>query len=263
LQDFCYERGLPVERWQAITRDVDGKHILSQVTRRIETRFEALAASTFRRNTAFIWTVSSIGWLLPTVLVVFALLNLLRQFIGAPLAGLFGEDNAVGRYLTGLPPGMDILWDFLALLVLSYLLLHMLTGAVLSGRNVFARSSIARQSLDETLRQTVEGWVKGYRADIEADLADLREALAVVRLAVAGTIVRQSHLAAPQPQDAAARAEEPVAPAAEIAAPQETLALQPAEPVKPAPVEEHEPIAGQEQLSPAEMLRRSMQPRTK
>ncbi len=47
IQDHCYTAGLPVEHWQVITADVDGRQSLTDLTRRIEARFEAAAASAF------------------------------------------------------------------------------------------------------------------------------------------------------------------------------------------------------------------------
>lgn len=248
LQDYCFQNGLPVERWQAVTSDIDGRQILGEITRRIESRFESLAAKAFRQNTALIWLVSFIAWVLPVALVVFAFLNLAKQFIGGPLAGLFGQDHPIGRFFAGAPVGSSVLWDFVTLIILSYLLLHMLTGAVLSSRSLFARSSIARQSLDETLTRIVEKWTTIYASDLEADIADFQEPLAVLQRAADGTIVRPNQWTSK--------------PLPEADSPAATFASTPGTPGtphnSPSPARSDEP-----QISPAELLRRSMQPKTK
>lgn len=252
LQDYCFQKGLPVERWQAITADIDGRRLLEEVTRRIESRFESLAVKAFRRNTLFIWTVSFLGWALPAGLVIFALVNLLRQFVGAPLAAMLGDDTTMGRFFADRPAGTEILWNVVTLVVLSYLLLHMLSSAVLSGRNFFARSSIARQSLDETLERTVAGWLTSYRKDLEGDLADMGEPLVTLQHAVEGTIIRPSQVSIRQvygpPQQTALPGELGLPLPAENA-------NKPLRPDAPETTRLDEP-----QASPAELLRRSMQP---
>ena len=172
LQTLCFEKGLPVERWRTITSGIDGEEILAVVARGIEDRFEALAASAYRRGQVFPWLISFVAWLMPAGLVVFAAYNLVRQFT------------------EGHSEGLNVLWDFLGMLVLSYLLLHIVTGAASSGRGLLPRKGVAAETLDDVLRRTLNGWVKVYRDDLEADVADLREPLAVLRGAAEGMIVR-------------------------------------------------------------------------
>ncbi len=200
--------------------------------------------------------MSIIGWLLPAALVVFAFLDLLREFFAGPLAGIAGDNATLNRFLATPPAGASILWNFVALLILSYLLLHMLTGAVLASRAVFARSTIARQSLDQTITDTIARWLKTYRSEVETDLASFREPLQVLQSAADGSIIRPSreidaaHPGVPATSSADGPAEQPPAGLAAAAPPQGSPSPRPSESDR----------SDQPQASPAELLRRSMQP---
>ncbi len=230
LQTLCFDAHLPVERWRAITSTIDGPAVLATASRAVEDRFEALAAGAYRHGRVFPWLISFIAWLMPAGLVIFAAYNLVRQFV------------------EGRPAGLDVVWDLLAMLVLSYLVLHMLTGALMSGRGILPRRSIAAQALTDTLQRTYETWTATYRADLEADIADLREPLHLLRQAAEGTILPDLPAADTSPPAGLAATTPTAAPAQD----------QDVTPATSATDTESSPES-QEALSPAELLRKSMQ----
>ena len=237
LQTLCFEKGLPVERWRTITGGIDGSQVLTTVARGIEDRFEAMAAAAYRRGQALPWLISFIAWLMPAGLIVFAAYNLVRQFTEGRSAGL------------------NVLWDFVGMLIVSYLLLHMLAGALSSGRGLLPRRGVAAQTLDEVLHRTLSDWVKTYRDDVEADMADLREPLVILRQAAEGTIVRAGLPPARPARTESAGETAPV----ETAAPEQTADDSHKDPPPPPAPSPASPDA-KEPLSAADLLRQSMQP---
>lgn len=237
LQTTCFESGLPVERWRAITSDIDGSQFLTSVARDVEARFEALAAAAYSRGRALPWLISFIAWLMPAGLVIFTAYTFVTQ------------------YVEGRSGGMNLVWDLVAMLILSYLLLHILTGLLMSGRGILPQRSISRQALDEAVRGTVDAWVKAYRSDVEADIADLREPLALLRDAAQGRIVRTAlpAPAATEPQESASSQATP----AQLPTPAELPADTACEQPSAAPSRSQAPV------SAAELLRQSMQTRRK
>ncbi len=251
LQTFCFEKGLPVERWRAITGEVEGSRTLTAVAREIEQQFEALAATAYRRGAVFPWLVSFIAWLMPAALIVLGVYMLTRQLI------------------EGRPAPVDLLWDLLALMILAYLLLHIIVSATSSGRGLLPRKSISARALEDHLQRMMAGWVDSYRGDLQADIAGLREPLAVLRDAAEGTIVRAGLGATKAKQapgavvseqaaasDEADAAREQAQPQEEVAAPPSAAAPDEAEP-SPEQETPRKPATGR-QLSAAELLRRSM-----
>jgi GTPase Era involved in 16S rRNA processing len=233
LQTFCFENGLPVERWRQISGGIDGRQLLALVSHAIEERFETLAAAAYRRGQVLPWTISFIAWLLPAGLVVFAIYHFIGQFI----------DGHSG--------GLNVLWDSVTMLVLSYLLLHMLAGAVRPGRGLLPRKGVATGTLEEVLQRTLDAWVKQYCADVETDIADLREPLSLLRRAATGTILRAVTLpAALQVPGQGADQAAVVPPALEDVRPIPPAAATP-------PAEDH---PATKPASLAELLRNAMQP---
>ena len=167
LQDFLYKRGLPVERWRAVTSTGDTSKLLGEVAAEIEARFDVTAAQVTPWRRWVISGASTLGGIIPALFI---------------LAGLFvmGRDVVTGRNA-----GPGLLWDLAIMVGLFFLALQGVVGASLPGGTRWHGIGVGPALVRKVFRRIVEGWIATYQADLTADLADLREPLAVLQAAVA------------------------------------------------------------------------------
>jgi energy-coupling factor transporter ATP-binding protein EcfA2 len=156
LQSLLYARGLPIDRWRAVTGHADGDRLMVEVAAALEARVEAAAAAAAGGGGAVVWALSTVGRLVPAAFI---------------LIGLYvtGRDLLAGDYL-----GLPLLGHLLAMLVLTFLALQGLASLFLPAGRRWHGPDIGRQAICEVLTRTVTGWISAYRSDLEADLADLR-----------------------------------------------------------------------------------------
>jgi energy-coupling factor transporter ATP-binding protein EcfA2 len=157
LQDTIFARGLPVERWRAVSQGTDGARLVNELASEIEAHFEITSAHLSRARRTVVWTVSALGGLVPSAFVLIGLFVMTR-------------DVLEGNY-----SGLSLLWHLLAMMVLFFLALQGLVGAVLPGGSHWLGQGMGPQALHKVLSRTFDGWVTAYRADVETDLANLRE----------------------------------------------------------------------------------------
>jgi hypothetical protein len=180
IQDAIYKLGLPVDPWRKITAGADGARLVSEVAAEVEAYFEVTSAHLSRGRQAVVWTVSALGAFVPSLFV---------------LIGLFVMTRDV---LTGNYAGLALLWHLLAMMALFFLALQGVVGAALPGGTRWLGQGVGPQAVHKVLSRTFQGWVTAYRAEIEADLADLREPVAALASAVGpgdgdGTPSESSH----------------------------------------------------------------------
>ncbi len=279
LQDACFAAGLPVGRWSSITTSATGSRLLAEVAREIEGRFDALTAARSGRRGIVTWAASVVGALIPMALAAYALYVLLGNL-------------AVNR----IQGGFEILGMMVALTILAYILLHGLVGLALSAGRSISTREVGPQAVREVWRRTLRGWVLSYRSDLESDLSDLHEPVAILRSSVEVSGPPAIRPPAPLPPArplAPLPPARPLAPAAVTNAPapapapsakprpaveQPPAAARPEPPLPPPPPPVHdrpprttppqspspsttEPVPQTPTLSPAEVLRQAMKQR--
>jgi hypothetical protein len=180
LQDLCFARHLPVDRWGAIAAEANAAALLTQAAAEIEARYEASASAMFGKSKPLIWGVSLLGSGIPAFLVAFGLIQLLRSVFGGPYTGF------------------DILGQTLALWFFSYVVLHGLVALILAGGEAFTMRGIGAQTIHDLVKRMLEGWVAAYRAEVEADLSNLREPLETLQAVIRGTPVNRLRSAVSQ-----------------------------------------------------------------
>jgi energy-coupling factor transporter ATP-binding protein EcfA2 len=168
LQDLLYARGLPVERWRAITEQVSAHRLLAEIAAEIEAHFDVASAQITSWRQGIVAAASWLGGLVPSALVVVGLVVMSR-------------DVVTGNY-----GGFLLLWHLLAMVVLFFLSLQGIVGAALPGGTRWLGPSVGPQSVRKVLRRSVHGWLDTYRADLESDVSDLRMPLVVLQEAVSG-----------------------------------------------------------------------------
>jgi energy-coupling factor transporter ATP-binding protein EcfA2 len=168
LQDLLYARGLPVERWRAITEQVSAHRLLAEIAAEIEAHFDVASARITSWRQGVVAAASWLGGLIPSALVVVGLVVMSR-------------DVVTGNYV-----GFPLLWHLLAMVVLFFLALQGIVGAALPGGTRWLGPSVGPQSVRKVLMRSVHGWLDAYRADLESDVSDLRMPLVVLQEAVSG-----------------------------------------------------------------------------
>jgi hypothetical protein len=166
LQDLLYARGFPVDRWRTLTATVAGAPLVSEVAAEMESRLQTLVATYAERGRAVIWLANALGALVPAVFVLIGL-------------SVMSRDLLVGKYI-----GLPLLGHFLAMGMLFFLALQGIVSVLLPTVRRRARG-LGRQAVQAVVMRTLQGWIDTYRAELEADLTDLREPLAVLQAAIA------------------------------------------------------------------------------
>jgi predicted GTPase len=166
LQRLLYARGLPIDRWRALTMQADGSRLMADIAALLEAHFEAAAAASAGRGGAVVWMISSLGRLVPAAFVLIGLY-------------VMGRDLLAGAYL-----GLPLLGHLFAMLTLTFLALQGVASLFLPSGRRWLGPEIGRQAVCEVLTRTVIGWISAYRTDLEADLADLRAPLAALQSAL-------------------------------------------------------------------------------
>ncbi|HSF31290.1 MAG TPA: GTPase domain-containing protein [Candidatus Tectomicrobia bacterium] len=166
LQNLLYARQLPVERWRMLTVQTDGARLMAEVAAALEARFEAAAVVSAHRRGVIVWLASALGSVVPTA------------FVGIGLYTM-GRDLLAGNYI-----GLPLLGHLLAMLILAFLVLQGFVGAFLPSERRWLGPEVGHQVIRQVLTQTMGGWIGAYRADLEADLADLHEPLAALEAAM-------------------------------------------------------------------------------
>ncbi|HEX8199807.1 MAG TPA: GTPase domain-containing protein, partial [Isosphaeraceae bacterium] len=167
LQDLVYARDLPVAAWRRLTGAIDASRLLTEVAAEVEAQFAVTAARVTGWRQSVVAVASTLGGLVPAALVLVGLVVMTR-------------DVFVGNYV-----GFPLLWHLLAMVILFFLALQGVVGAVLPGGSRWLSPGFGPRAVGPVLARTLAGWVASYRAELEADLADLREPLAVLQAAAA------------------------------------------------------------------------------
>jgi hypothetical protein len=178
LQTLLYTRGLPIDHWRTVTVQADGNRLMADIAAALQARFEVATAASTSRGRAVVSMISTLGRLVPAAFVLIGLY-------------VMGRDLLAGDYL-----GLPLLGHLFAMLILTFLALQGVAGLFLPSGRRWLGPEIGRQAISEVLTRTVVGWISTYRADIEADLADLRAPLAALQSAL---------VVGPAPDDQASR----------------------------------------------------------
>lgn len=179
LQDLLYAHGFPVDRWRTLTATVAGGHLLSEVTTEMETRWHALMVTCEERGKVVVWLANALGALVPAVFVLIGLYVMSRDLL-------------VGRYV-----GLPLLGHLLAMGVLFCVALQGIVSVLLPSMRRRGRG-LGRQAVQTVVVRALQRWMESYRSDLAADLADVREPLAMLQAAVA---IRASTLPLVRPYD--------------------------------------------------------------
>jgi hypothetical protein len=166
IQDLLYARGFPVDRWRALTATGAGAHLISEVTAEMETRWHALVATSAERGRAIVWLANALGALVPAVFVLIGLYVMSRDLLA-------------GRYV-----GLPLLGHLLAMTVLFCIALQGIVSVLLPSMRRRGRG-LGRQAVQMAVVRILQRWMESYRSDLAADLADVREPLAMLQAAVA------------------------------------------------------------------------------
>ena len=167
LQDLLFTRGLPIERWREIVAATTGTRVISEVAAEIETHFDVTAShdDEFRRKV--VWAASTLGNVVPSAFVVIALFAMLRDVLTSGSAGL------------------TLLWQLMVIVILFFLVLQGVVGAVLPGGARWTGLGAGARAVQKVIARAINGWVAAYRADLLSDVADLREPLDILESALA------------------------------------------------------------------------------
>jgi hypothetical protein len=179
LQDLLYAHGFPVDRWRTHTATVAGAHLVSEVTTEMETRWHALVATCAERGKVVVCLANALGVLVLAVLVPTGLY-------------IMSRDLLVGRYV-----GLPLLGHLLAMGVLFCVALQGIVSVLLPSLRRRGRG-LGRQAVQTVVVRALQGWIDSYRSELAADLADMREPLAMLQAAVA---TRASALPLAHPYD--------------------------------------------------------------
>jgi energy-coupling factor transporter ATP-binding protein EcfA2 len=264
LRDAAYGSGLPVERWRDVAGESSAPRLLGDIGREVQARFDAAASARSIRVRVVAWVASVLGLLVPMGLAAWALFVLVTRLNHGEVAG-----------------GFEMLWLVAALTVLSYILIHGTASLALLGTTPPPIHDAGRAAVHTALRRLLGIWVTRYRADIDADLAELREplehlhAVALAPIApprppptLAITVAADASAEAPISTDTVAISAptEPVVFTAEAEAVTDVLAESraPLEPVGPADIESapSQPGGGPPALRPSEVFRQAVQRHT-
>ena len=169
IQDLLFRSGLPIGRWREITAGAEAPRLIAEIAGEIERDFELTATKISHRGRSLVKTVSTLGGFVPSALVLVGLVVMTRDLL-------------VGNYL-----GLPLLWHLLAMMILFFLALQGLVAALSPGGTRWLGASLGPQAVRRVLRRTLGGWVTTYRTDLEADIADFREPIAVLEAAMSET----------------------------------------------------------------------------
>ncbi len=166
VQDLLYTRDLPIPRWREITSQADSQALLSEIASEIEVNVDISTARLAEGGTSIVWGASTLGGIVPALFVVVGLLVMTR-------------DLYRGNYA-----GFPLLWHLLAMVILFFVALQGFVGIMLPTGSHWFGPALGPQSVRRVMKATVENWVTAYRSDLDADLADLREPILVLRQAI-------------------------------------------------------------------------------
>jgi GTP-binding protein EngB required for normal cell division len=163
IQDHLHEAGLPVGRWTATTAKPASQQIAGTVAAAVEAncRQQALACPPAKARLA-----NWVSWL--SVVIVAAIVALgVYQFSSVLVTGQHHQT-------------LLLILNIVALIVLSMTMLHLLVGVRTSTDPAASVEGAGRRTTYEALQKTMAGWLRSYRADLEADLAEVRGPLEAV-----------------------------------------------------------------------------------
>ena len=166
VQDLLYARGLPIERWREITATIDGARLVGEVSAEIEAHFEVSAAKTSDFQNQVVKVASVLGGLALSSLVLIGL-------------GIMARDLFAGRYA-----GFALFWHGVVMIVLLFLAIQGVIDILLPSGTRWLGSGVGPRTIHNVLGRTLSGWLTTYRADLEADIADLRTPLHVLQAAL-------------------------------------------------------------------------------
>jgi hypothetical protein len=161
IQDLLYIAGLPVERWRTITADWESQPLLTELAAALEAAFDTTTHTSLRTRRVVVWLVNVLGTFVPTVLVLYGLYALARDF----LAGTY--------------EGLAVLEHALAIVGLFFVVLQGVVGVLLPGPQRLGLA-LGQQAIHTVLLRVVDHGLNVYRADLHADLQDLRQLLAIL-----------------------------------------------------------------------------------
>ena len=167
VQDQLHADGLPVNRWTATVARPASDAVTNHVAAAVEAscRQQALACSPGKAKLATV--VSALSALLVAAIVVFG-------------AYRFSVDLYYGQH----EKAPLLVLNVVCLTALSMVGLHLLVG--LRGTTGSASvSGAGRQACGDALAKVMNGWIKSYRSDLDADLALVREPLTTIEKAYA------------------------------------------------------------------------------
>ncbi|HND51646.1 MAG TPA: 50S ribosome-binding GTPase, partial [Pirellulaceae bacterium] len=176
VQNELFSQRLPISRWRNLVADFQPGAWLDRVAQDIQRAFEVQALLGQQRkgvSGAICWTVSVIGGVVPAGL------------LGLGLWGMIQELYA-GRYL-----GFDLLGHLLAVIALLFVMLQIVVS-VLVPRTAERLRGLTRDALRSATDQVFIRWGEKYRADLQSDVAALREPLRIVRAALNARLTTSS-----------------------------------------------------------------------
>ena len=169
VQSRLYNQNLPIERWRQITSQIDGSKTVAEIANQIEVDFDVSTTQHSHQGGGIIWAVSSLGGVVPAGLVLAGLIVMTR-------------DLFAGNY-----SGLALLWHLVAMCVLFFLALQGVVGILLPGGSRWIGPSIGPKAVNQVIRKTITGWITDYRDELQADIVDLRQSIAVIEEAALNT----------------------------------------------------------------------------
>ncbi len=170
IQELLYTRGLPIGRWREVTVGTPASSLLARVAAEIEAHFEVSAARLPHWGRQVIQVVSALGSIVVSGMVLIALLIMTR-------------DLFAGRY-----EGFALFWHGLAMIVLFLLVLQGVVDLALPRGAQWLGTTLGPRTVRKALEQVLTQWMTGYRADLESDLAQLREPIKALETTLASSL---------------------------------------------------------------------------
>lgn len=169
VQDQLFDRELPVGPWHDIASRPSGETHLRRIAAEIQDRSETAANAGWADNAWIAGGVSLVGALVPSGLVVYALVHLFHD--------LWELKFEVGLNAVGL---------VLAVTLLFYLLLHGVVGLLLGLGGSALTYGLARQAVVQGTDRVVAGWFRDYRRQVAAAAERWQTPLRELEAATAG-----------------------------------------------------------------------------